>query len=131
VKAPIANLEDLTNDDVNTPDAEIEAYGKTFVLRAFNNDEILDYISISGDAEKAKYAGVYCFVMSVVDANGQRVPKEQRDDVVAAFRRKSAVVNRRLIRAAREVNNLEAFFKEIEAGKNVSGEATSDASPTV
>ena len=127
-----ASLEDMINAD-NTEYGTVEAHGKTFRIGALSSGDMIDWLEMQGDKERGKFAGLYLLVMSLVgraEDGNPRVPKEERDAVVNVFKGKEAAGNRAIIKAARKLNKLDELGKVLDALKNVSGEANTDASPT-
>jgi hypothetical protein len=124
-----ASLEDMINADATDYDT-VEAHGKTFRIGALCSGDMIDWLEMQGDKERGKFAGLYLLVMSLAGPNGERIAREERDAVVGVFKGKEASGNRAIIKAARKLNKLDELGKVLDALKNVSGEANTDASPT-
>jgi len=124
----------MTLQDMIAADAtqyiDVEAHGTTFHLGELSSGDMIDWFELQGEPAKAKYAGLYLLVMSLAGPDGERVTKEERDAVVDVFRKKQAAGNRALIKKARTLNRLDELGKTLETLKNVSGGASTGASPS-
>jgi hypothetical protein len=127
---PFSPLDEIIAADDTKYDT-VEAYGKTVRIGSLSSADMIDFIEKQMDSKGAgRFAGIYLLVMSLVGPNGERVAKEERDATVEVFKNKHAASNRAVIRAARHLNGLDDLGKVLDALKNVSGEASTDASPT-
>lgn len=117
--ATFAELEQANDTEY----VEVEAFGKTLRLGSLNSADMMEWIE--GNETEKKNAGVTLIVKSLVDKDGKRVPKEKFDELVAAFRNKSAKSNTKVITAALKLNGFER-----DLSKNDSGVGATVALPT-
>jgi hypothetical protein len=110
----------LEADDVKY--ATVKAYGGTARLGSLSSAAMVDWLDINEDSAKRPLMWIYLLAMSVVDAEGRHLPKDQIEAAVEKFRNKDSKSNRACIKKAREL---------IASLKNASGEANTDASPSV
>lgn len=127
-----ASLQDMIAAD-DTQYAEVEAHGTTYRLGELSSGDMITWLGMQGDPEKGKFAGLYLLVMSLVgpaEEGNPRVPEAERDAVVGVFKNKQAAGNRAIIKKAKELNRLDELHKVLDALKNVSGETSTDVSPS-
>lgn len=107
-------------------------YGKGLMrIGSLSSADIIEWMEDNDVPEKRREAGLNLIVKSLVgpEPENLRVPKERREEFLAAFRGKDARANGRLVKAVLELNGLDKAARE--SVKNDSSEADSGASPSV
>jgi hypothetical protein len=97
----------------------VAAHGGNYRLGSLTTDELLNWLGESSDKEKKRIAGLRLAVKCICDGEGNRYPEAQIDAVVERFKKKDAVQNKELIKAAMELNGLMDVATQIAAAKNV------------
>ena len=123
----VASFEEIERADDIQYDY-VEAYGKTVRVGSLNSDDMIEWMEEREDKEKKRTAGLRLVVRSLVDDQGNRIPKDQREGWITLLGSKDAKSNARVFVVALKLNGLSA--KGVDYLKNASGEATTVASPS-
>ena len=118
----IASFDEIAQAD-DTEYAEVEAYGTTVRIGSLNSVDMIEWAEAKDEGRMA--AGLRLIVKSLVDAEGNRVPKDKFEALLASFKLKNARSNTKVINAALKLNGFGA-----DEAKNDSGEAASEGSAT-
>lgn len=108
---------------------KVPSYGGVTRIGSLSSGDMIEWLEET-DPVKKKWAGLVLLAKSVVDKDGNRIPEEKRVDAIKLFQNKDAKENGKVIAAILKLNGLRAAAKTMEALKNESGEAETDASPT-
>jgi hypothetical protein len=106
----------------------IEAYGIVLRLGSLSSADMLEWLSENNDSAKKERAGLRILVKALVDADGKRVPDNDRERFVDSFANKDNAENGRVIKKVLEMNGLRQPEKTIEAVKNDSREVLTETS---
>jgi hypothetical protein len=96
-------------------------------VASLNAEDMVDFIEANEGPAK-KTAGVRLIVRSIVDDKGERIGTDKH---LAIFKRKDAKTIDMVVRRLMLLNGIGKEAQDIEKAKNGSGEAASNASPTV
>jgi hypothetical protein len=124
----VFSLEQLKTAN-STRYVEVEGYGGIIRLGTLRTADMIEWVESNEDATKSRFAGLRLLVKSIVDADGNRIPTEQFEDYLEAFKNKDAKENGVLVGAALKLNGFDSASRQ--ARKNDSGEAIPAASLTV
>lgn len=127
---PVASLDEVLQSD-GTHYTTVEAYGKTIRLGSLSSSDMLEWLEENDHPDKKKAAGLRILVKSIVDADGKRYEESKREDIVKVFASKDNKENSIVIAKVLELNGLTRPKELLDAIKNGSSEAATDASPTV
>jgi len=84
----------------------IDAYDLTIRLGSLSSADLLEWMGENEDSEKQKVAGLRILVKALVDAEGNRIPEEEREKYVELFRHKDNADNNRVIHKVLEMHGL-------------------------
>jgi hypothetical protein len=107
---------------------EVEAYGIKVRIGSLDSADMIEWIEDNDVPAKKREAGLRLLVKSLVDDEGNRVPKERFEEFLESFRHKNAQANGRVIKKILVLNGLQKAGG-VESAKNASGGASPAASP--
>lgn len=82
---------------------EVEAWGGIVRLGSLNAEEMIEFVEQNEDAKAKRVAGVRMIVRSLVNAEGDRIGKQEH---VEMFLKKDAATTNKLVEAVMELNGL-------------------------
>jgi hypothetical protein len=111
--------------DIQFTEVEVPEWGGTIRLGSLDAGELINFIE-ANDGPAKRNAGLRLIIKSLVNEDNKRIGTDAH---LEHFKKKNAKVCSRLVDEILKLNGLDAKGKDVP--KNISGEATSDVSPTV
>lgn len=115
----------VSASDIQYTEIDVPEWKGSVRFGSLDAGELIDFIE-ANDGPSKRNAGLRLLIKSLVDEDGNRIGTDKH---LEAFKKKSARVCSRLVDDILKLNGLDAKGKDV--AKNVSGEADTDASPTV
>jgi len=101
----VASFEELEKADDTEYDT-VEAYGITTRIGSLCSADMIEWVESNDDKDKRKEAGLRILVKSVVDEDGNRIPKDKHEHFLEVFRRKGTKSNGKMVDAILRLNGL-------------------------
>lgn len=106
---------------------EIPVWGGIMRVASLTSEDMVEFIEANNGPAR-KTAGVRLIMKSIVDKDGNRIGQPKHLEM---FKKKDSKTTDMIIGRLMKLNGIGVKNQELEAVKNGSSEATSDASPTV
>jgi hypothetical protein len=118
----IVEIEDIRYEEIPVPE-----WNGSIRIGSLMAEDLTEWMTAMENPELAKTAFLRLLALSICNEDNSRLDKNQITAAVGLLQKKDANVINRLVKRVRVFNGLDD--KSLEARKNASGEADSNASP--